>query len=125
MNPFDYINSINHNKQDLMVDQETENAYNSFVVNRSLSYFWDTCLLANEINIRHHSDKKLQYHFLLNTVRERKRFSKWMKPEVESDIEIIKHYFGYSNEKARQALSLLSPSQINVIKDKVKKGGRV
>lgn len=125
MNPFDYINSINHNKQDLMVDQETENAYNSFVVNRSLSYFWDTCLLANEVNIRHHSDKKLQYHFLLNTVRERKRFSKWMKPEVESDIEIIKHYFGYSNEKARQALSLLSPSQINVIKDKVKKGGRV
>ena len=124
MNPFEYVNSINYSKEDVMVDDICEKAYNSFTVNRSLSYFQDTVGLANVMNQYHHTDNKLQYHFLINIVRKRKRFSKWMKPETESDIEVVKEYYGYSNEKARQVLSLLSPEMITIIKQKVNKGGR-
>ena len=122
--PFDYVNSINDNKKDLMVDDIAEKGYVPFVVNRSLSYFPDTVLFANEMNRYGLLDKKLQYHFLINTVRKRKRFSKWAKPIVESDLEVVKEYYGYSNEKARQALTLLSKDQIIEIKKKVFKGGR-
>jgi hypothetical protein len=121
MNPFDYVTSINYSKKDVMEDEKT---YNSFMVNRSLSYFSDTVILANEMNRYHHLDNRLQYQFLINIVRKRKRFSKWLKPEVENDIELVKEYYGYSNEKARQVMSLLSPSQIATIKKKVYKGGR-
>ena len=124
MNPFDYVTSINYSKQDIMVDDICEKDYNSFMINRSLSYFQDTVGLANVMNQYHHTDNKLQYHFLINIIRKRKRFSKWMKPETESDIEVVKEYYGYSNEKARQVLSLLSPEQITIIKQKVNKGGR-
>ena len=124
MNPFEYVNSINYSKEDVMVDDISEKAYNSFTINRSLSYFQDTVGLANVMNQYHHTDNKLQYHFLINIVRKRKRFSKWMKPETESDIEVVKEYYGYSNEKARQVLSLLSPEMITIIKQKVNKGGR-
>ena len=124
MNPFEYLNSINDTKQDIMHDDITEKAYNPFITNRSLSYFQDTVFFANEMNRYHHLDKKLQFHFLINIVRKRKRFSKWNKPELVSDIDVVKEYYGYSNEKARQALTLLSPSQIEEIKKKVSKGGR-
>ena len=124
MNPFEYVNSINNTKQDIMVDEVAEKSYNDFMVNRSLSYFQDTVGIANVMNQYHHLDKKLQYHFLINIVRKRKRFSKWIKPETESDIEVVKEYYGYSNEKARQVLPLLSPEQITIIKQKVNKGGR-
>jgi hypothetical protein len=124
MNHFDYLNSINATKKDIMEDDLAEKAYNSFMVNRGLSYFNDTILMANEMNLNSHLDKKLQYHFLINIVRKRKRFSKWAKPETESDIEAVKEYYGYNNEKARQALTLLSPENINIIKQKVNKGGR-
>ena len=124
MNPFDYVTSISYSKQDIMVDDICEKDYNSFMINRSLSYFQDTVGLANVMNQYHHTDNKLQYHFLINIIRKRKRFSKWMKPETESDIEVVKEYYGYSNEKARQVLSLLSPEQITIIKQKVNKGGR-
>lgn len=124
MNPFEYVTSINYGKKDIMVDDLAESSYNSFMVNRSLSYFYDTAILANEMNRYHHLDNKLQFHFLLNIVRKRKRFSKWVKPDQTSDIEVVKEYYGYSNEKARQALSLLSPEQLNIIKQKVSKGGR-
>lgn len=124
MNHFDYLNSINATKQDIMEDDVAEKAYNSFMVNRGLSYFNDTVLMANEMNLNPQLDKKLQYHFFINIVRKRKRFSKWAKPETESDIEAVKEYYGYSNEKARQALTLLSPEQIKIIKEKVSKGGR-
>lgn len=122
MNPFEFVNSINITKKDLIVDNEKD--YNSFMVNRSLSYFNDTVLLANEMNKYHHLDGKLQYHFLLNTVRKRKRFSKWVKPETVNDIEAVKEYYGYSNDKARQVLPLLSPESLIKIKNKVQKGGR-
>lgn len=124
MNHFDYLNSINLNKQDIMVDDICEKAYNSFMVNRGLSYFADTVVIANEMNKHHQIDNKLQYHFLINMIRKRKRFSKWAKANKESDIDAVKEYYGYSNEKARQALTLLSPDQITIIKNKVSKGGR-
>lgn len=124
MNPFEYLNSINDNKQDIMYDDIAEKAYNPFMINRSLSYFQDTIFFANEMNRYHHLDKKLQFHFLINIVRKRKRFSKWNKPELDSDIDVVKEYYGYSNEKARQALTLLSPSQIEELRKKVSKGGR-
>ena len=124
LSPFDYLNSINDTKKDIMVDDIAEKQYAAFIVNRSLSYFPDTAQLANVMNRYHHIDNKLQYDFLINILRKRKRFSKWIKPEKESDIEAIKEYYGYSNEKARHALSLLSPEQITIIKEKVSKGGR-
>lgn len=124
MNPFDYLNAINNTKEDIMVDDIAENGYSSFMINRGLSYFNDTVLFANEMNIHHHLDNRLQFDFLINIIRRRKRFSKWMKPEIASDVEVVKEYYGYSNEKARQALTLLTPEQINEIKKKVYKGGR-
>ena len=124
MNPFEFINAINTTKQDIMVDDITEKQYNAFMVNRSLSYFNDTVLMANEMNINHHLDNRLQFSFLINIVRKKKRFSKWMKPETFSDVEVVKAYYGYSNEKARQALSLLTNEQIDLLKKKVYKGGR-
>jgi len=124
LNHFDYLNSINLTKQDIMIDDDCEKAYNSFMVNRGLSYFQDTVILSNEMNKHHQIDNKLQYHFLINMIRKRKRFSKWAKAQKESDIDAVKEYYGYSNEKARQALTLLSPDQITIIKNKVSKGGR-
>ncbi len=124
MNHFDYLNSINLTKQDIMIDDDCEKAYNSFMVNRGLSYFQDTIIVTNEMNRHHQIDNKLQYQFLINMIRKRKRFSKWAKAQKESDIDAVKEYYGYSNEKARQALTLLSPDQITIIKNKVSKGGR-
>ena len=121
MNPFDYVTSINYSKKDVMEDEKT---YNGFMVNRSLSYFSDTVVLANEMNRYHHLDNRLQYQFLINMVRKRKRFSKWAKPETHNDVDVVKEYYGYSNEKAQQVLSLLSPSQLQKLKEKVSKGGR-
>ena len=124
MNPFTFLNEINYGKNDIIVDDITEKQYIPFMVNRSLSYFNDTVLIANEMNIHHHLDNRLQFDFLINIVRKRKRFSKWFKPETESDVEVVKSYYGYSNEKACQALTLLTKSQIEELKKKVNKGGR-
>lgn len=124
MNPFTFLNEINYGKNDIIVDDITEKQYIPFMVNRSLSYFNDTVLIANEMNIHHHLDNRLQFDFLINIVRKRKRFSKWFKPETESDVEVVKSYYGYSNEKAYQALTLLTKSQIEELKKKVNKGGR-
>jgi len=124
LSPFDFLTSINSSKKDLMDSPETEKMYVPFVVNRSLSYFPDTVALANEMNRYHHIDSKLQYQFLINIVRKRKRFSKWVKPEIENDIEAVKEFYGYSNDKARQVLPLFSAAQLTIIRDKVNKGGR-
>lgn len=125
MNPFEFINSINNTKVNLMdQDEEVETKYNSFLTNRSLSYFPDTVLMSNEMNRLHHLDNKMQYDFLINIVRKKKRFSKWDKPEQRDDIECVKRYFGYSETKAKQVVSLLSESQITTIKSKVSIGGR-
>ena len=124
VNPFDYLNDINYGKTNIMVDDITEKAYNPFMVNRGLSYFNDTVLMANEMNMNAHLDNRLQFDFYINIVRKKKRFSKWMKPETVSDVEVVKEYYGYSNEKAKQALTLLTSEQINELKKKVFKGGR-
>tara|TARA_R110000796_G_scaffold59802_2_gene138025 strand:- start:2681 stop:3058 length:378 start_codon:yes stop_codon:yes gene_type:complete len=123
MSPFDYLNAINYSKKDIMQDDADERSYNAFLINRSLSYFYDTVSIANIMNRYHHLDSKYQFHFLINIIRKRKRFSKWMKPETESDIEVVKQYYEYSNDKAKQVLSLLSPEQLNIIRQKVNKGG--
>ena len=124
MNPFKFTDAINYTKEDIMIDDITEKAYNPFLINRSLSYFPDTVLAANEMNRNHHIDNRLQFDFFINIIRKRKRFSKWFKPEQISDLEIVKEYYGYSNEKARQVLTLLSTEQMNELKNKVAKGGR-
>ena len=124
VNPFDFLNDINYGKNNIMVDDLTEKAYNPFMVNRGLSYFNDTVLMANEMNLNAHLDNRLQFDFYINIVRKKKRFSKWMKPETVSDVEVVKEYYGYSNEKAKQALTLLTSEQINELKKKVYKGGR-
>ena len=124
VNPFEYVNAINMTKQDIMIDDIAEKAYNPFIVNRSLSYFRDTVLMANEINMNAHLDNRLQFDFYINIVRKKKRFSKFMKPETVSDVEVVKEYYGYSNEKAKSALTLLTSDQINELKKKVYKGGR-
>ena len=124
MNPFQYLSAINDTKQDIMVDDISEKQYNAFMVNRGLSYFYDTVLLANEMNQRAHLDNRLQFDFFINTIRKKKRFSKWMKAKEEDNIKVVKEYYGYSNEKARQALTILSNEQIEKLKAKVYKGGK-
>ena len=124
MNPFKFTDAINYTKEDIMIDDITEKAYNPFLINRSLSYFPDTVLAANEMNRNHHIDNRLQFDFFINIIRKRKRFSKWFKPEQISDLDAVKIYYGYSNEKARQIITLLSTEQINELKRKVAKGGR-
>jgi len=123
LTPFDYLNEINSGKKDIIVDSDTEKEYNAFMVNKGLGFFEDTARMANVMNVHHHIDKKLQFQFLLNIVRKRKRFSKWFKPEKSSDLDAVKEYYGYSTEKARQALTLLSSEQIDILKKKVYKGG--
>ena len=124
MSPFDYLNAINYTKKDIMVDDIVEKQYNPFMVNRGLSYFQDTVLMANEMNQYAHLDNRLQFDFLINIVRKRKRFSKWNKPEVATDFYVIKEYYGYSNEKARMVHNLLTDNQITELRRKVFKGGR-
>tara|TARA_B100000700_G_scaffold330199_1_gene455205 strand:+ start:7026 stop:7430 length:405 start_codon:yes stop_codon:yes gene_type:complete len=123
MKPFDYVNSINHNKKNLMVDTDNdklaEDAYVPFLTNKSLSYFADTLMYSNKMNGYPHLDNRLQYEYLLNSIRPKKRFSKWVKAEDSNDLEMVKLYFDYSTKKAEQALAILSSDQINDIRTKV------
>ncbi len=123
-NPFDYVNSILENKKKLITDDISEKEYSPFLTNRSLSYHKDCIMYANEMNKYHFIDNKLQFDFLLNTIRSRKRpFIKWVKPEKSEDIECIKTYFGFSDVKAREVLTLLNEEQIQSIKEGITTGG--
>jgi len=124
MNHFDYLKSINHDKNDIMVDDITEKEYKGFMINRTLSYFNDTALAANEMNIHHQIDNRLQFDFMRNIVRKRKRFSKWTKADKVDSLDSIKTYYGYSNQRAREVLSLLTKEHLDIIKMKVSKGGK-
>ena len=124
MNPFEYVNAINYTKKNIMIDDVAEKAYAPYMVNRQLSYFPDTVLAANEMNRNHHLDNRLQFDFFINIIRKRKRFSKWFKPEQISDLDVVKKYYGYSNEKAHQVLTILTTDQIKELKRKVMTGGR-
>ena len=97
MNFFDYLKSINTSKKDIMVDSVSEKEYNAFMINRSLSYFQDTVIYANEMNKYHHLDNRLQFDFLINTIRKRNRFSKWQKNTDPDSLNVVKEYYGYSN----------------------------
>lgn len=124
MNPFEFLNDINYGKSNIMVDDITEKAYNAFMVNRGLSYFNDTVLMANEMNLNAHLDNRLQFDFLINIVRKKKRFSKWAKAQISDDVEVVKEYYGYSNEKARDILPLLSNEHLNIIRGRIQHGGQ-
>jgi len=123
MSPFEYVTAINYSKQNMIVDDETEKGYLPYMTNRSLSYFQDTVAVANAMNQYHILEKKLQFDFLINIVRKRKRFSKWIKPEVVTDLEVVKEYYGYSNEKVYQALSVPSTENLTEMKKRIHKGG--
>lgn len=122
---FDYLNSINTNKKNLMVDDHTKKQYSPFMINRGMSYFIDTVMLANEMNAAHaHLDKDMQYQFYLKSVRKAKRFSKWFKADKSLVLDAIKEYYGYSYDKAVSAMSLLSEEQQATIVQKISRGGR-
>jgi hypothetical protein len=123
LSPFDFVNAINYSKEDLMVDEWAEKQYIPYIVNKGLSYGADTVIYANEMNSRPHIDKKLQFQFLINNIRPRKRFNKWIKAEKIESIEVIKQYYGYSTEKARQVIPLLDQSKIDLLQQKLEKGG--
>ena len=121
----DWLKSINQSKVNIMdEDPSSMKDYPPYIINRCLSGTIDTLMYANEMNKNHSLDKKLQYDFFINTVRTRKRYSPWIKQEKIKDLEVVKSYYGYSNEKAKQALKILSKEQITFIKSKLETGGR-
>jgi hypothetical protein len=124
MSPFDFVNAISQSKKDLMEDPAVERLYQPFLVNKALSYFPDTVMYANEMNRRHLTDSKLQFQFFLNTVRPARRFAKWVKKQEDDDLAAVMEYYGYSPEKAKSALSILSSDQLITIKEKLEKGGQ-
>ena len=120
----DWLNSINFNKKNLIEeDPSTIKDYAPYIINRCLSGNIDSILFANEMNKYSFLDKDMQYSFYLNTLRKRKRFSPWLRKDKVTDLEIIKQYYGYSNEKASNALKILTPEQINFIKQRLETGG--
>ena len=119
-----FLDSIYVSKKNIIdEDPELERKYLPFITNKFMASFLDIVLFANEMNINWHLDKKLQYDFYLNTVRSKKRYSPWIRKEELSNLDCIKTYYGYSNEKARQVLPLLSEEQIEFIKSKLNVGG--
>lgn len=116
----DWLNSINFTKEDL---SESIQDYSPYIINRCLSGNIDCVMYVNEMNMAHHLDKDMQYLFYLNSLRKKKRFSPWLRKDKVTDLECIKQYYGYSNEKASQALKILTKEQINFIKKRLDIGG--
>jgi hypothetical protein len=121
----DWLNSINTNKKNL-IDEDPDSAkeYAPYIINKCMSGHLDTVLLANEMNINSQLDKKMQYDFFINIVRPRKRFSPWLKKEKIESLQVVKQYYGYSEEKAKSALKILTQDQIDFIKQKMNRGGK-
>lgn len=125
ISPFAFINSITFDKNDMTTEPTFEKDYNPYMVNTGLSYFQDCLLFANEMNKHPHLGKKYQYKFLINAVEKKKRFSKWEKKEkLDNDMEAVIEYYNVSVEKAKYYLSVLNEDQLNIIKQKIYKGGR-
>ena len=122
----DYLNAINYTKEPLLdtEDEQWVKKYPPYIINRCISPFPDSLMLVNEINQLHHLDKKLQFDFLINSLRARKRYTPWMKAKKLENLEYVKEYYGYNNEKAKSALDILNDEQISAIKTKLNKGGR-
>ena len=117
----DWLNSINFTKEDLT---EYTKDYNPYIVNRCLSGNLDCIMFVNEMNKYSFLDKDMQYNFYLNTLRKKKRFSPWLRKDKVTDLQSVKQYYGYSNEKASQALKILSKQQLDYIKQRLEVGGR-
>ena len=122
----DYLKAINYTKEPLLdtEDEQWEKKYPPFIINKCVAPFPDSLMLVNEINQLHHLDKKLQFDFLLHRLRARKRYTPWMKAKKLENLEYVKEYYGYNNEKAKSALDILNDEQISAIKTKLNKGGR-
>ena len=121
----DYLNAINFTKKNLMDSEDKlwQKKYPSFIVIKILSGFQDTIMLVNEVNRNHFLDKDMQYSFLLNSIRSKKRFSPFLRANKLKDIDLVKEYYGYSNEKAKTVLDILTKDQLKLIKEKLYKGG--
>ena len=122
----EYLNAINVSKEPLLdsEDEMWEKKFAPFIVNKCIAPFEDTVMLVNEINQLHHLDKKLQFDFLINSLRPRKRYAPWMKAKKLKNLEYVKEFYGYNNEKAKVALDILDDEQISAIKEKLNKGGK-
>ena len=121
----DWLNSINFNKNNLIEeDSSSIRDYPPYIINRCLSGHLDCIMFVNEMNQHHFLDKKMQYDFFLNTLRVKKRFSPWLRKDKIKDLDYVKRYYGYSNEKAQQALKILTKEQLNFIRSKFETGGR-
>ena len=122
----DYLKSINKTKEKLMdsEDKMWEKKYPAFIINKCVAPFSDTIHLVNEMNIHHHLDSKLQFDFLLNSLRRRDRYTPWLKAKKIKNLEYVKEYYGYNNEKAKVALDILDDEQIETIKISLNKGGK-
>jgi len=123
-NPFDFVKDISHDKKDIMVDEIEEKNYAPFLVNKSLSYHQDSVFFANEMNSRHHLDNRLQFLFLLNTLRKRQRFSPWQKPYISKKLDTIKNYYQISTLKAKEYMEVLSDKEVRELKNRMKVGGQ-
>ena len=122
MNPFDFANSITYTKQDIM-NELNEKEYAPFLVNRSLSYHQDCILYTNEMNRRFDISHQLQYHYLLNSIRKKKRFAKWSKPDFGDDIKIVMEYYKVSRQKAEEYLNILTDKELGILRKRMNKGG--
>lgn len=124
MTPFDFVKAINSTKENLFVDAQSEKDYNSFVINRSLSYFHDTVMYANEVN-RYGTTmpKQWQFEFLKSTIPKRSRFAKWIKKDTNANLDCVQQHYNYSTAKAVECLSILNEQQIQTLKQAGAKGG--
>ena len=121
----DWLNSINQTKKNLIdEDPSIEKEYNPYIVNRIYSGHLDSVMFANEMNKYSFLSKKIQYDFYLNSLRSKKRFSPWLRKDKIKDLDYVKRYYGYSNEKAQQALKILTKEQLNFIRLKFETGGK-
>ena len=127
-NPFDYVNTINTTKKNMMRgsenDELAERGYNPWIVNNALSYFPDTILHSNLMNINHHIPSRPPYEFFLSSLRPKKRFAKWVKEEVNDDLELVMKYFEFNRSNARDVMSLLTVDDINEIRALYEEGGK-
>ena len=121
----EYLNAINYTKETLLdtEDESVEKEYTPFVTNRCLSYFIDTVLYVNEMNQCGHLDKKMQFDYLLNSIRKNKRYSKWLKRESEENLDLVKQFYGYSDSKAREILDIITEDDIVWMREKLNMGG--
>ena len=120
----DWLNAINYSKENIIQDDYDEKKYPAYIVNKCLSAHADSLFYVNEMNRLHHLDNRLQNDFLLNSIGKRKRFAKWLRSSKVKNLDLIKQYYGYSNEKARQTLDILTAEDIEIIKTKLNKGGK-